>query len=184
VQSPETEKAAKVILSASLAIAALLGISLLALRTLHRAPAETQDADDPALRQMQTQFTAAWAKSDARSIAALFAADADFIIPTGLVMRGQAEIEAFYSSVFAQGYGGSRAGSEILRIRFLRPDLGLVDATWTIQNVHKKDGSAAPDESGTLALVAAKTPQGWRIAALRESTSANSFHAFADMAKP
>jgi uncharacterized protein (TIGR02246 family) len=154
---------------------------------LHAAiSAGTPQANSPeedALRQIQTQFASAWAKSDAHSMAALFASDADLIIPTGVVMRGQTEIEAFYSSVFAQGYSGSQAGSEILRIRFLRADLALVDATWFIENIPAKDGSAAKDETGTLTLIATKSPLGWRIAALRESASAHSFRAFADLAK-
>lgn len=163
--------------------AAFLAIALLAHAAFSVASPQTPNADEAALRQIQTQFAAAWAKSDAHSMAALFEPDADLIIPTGVVMRGQPEIEAFYSSVFAQGYSGSLAGSEILRIRFLRADIALVDASWAIQNIHGKDGSAAKDESGTLALVASKTPQGWRIAALRESESAHSFRSFADLAK-
>jgi len=144
---------------------------------------QTKSPEEAALRLIQAQFAASWAKSDAHSMAALFTTDADLIIPTGVVMRGQAEIEAFYSSVFAQGYRGSQAGSEILRIRFLRADLALVDATWSIQNIRAKDGSAAKDEAGTLALIATRNSLGWRIAALRESESAHSFRAFADLAE-
>jgi uncharacterized protein (TIGR02246 family) len=140
-------------------------------------------AEEAALRATQAQFAAAWAKADAHAVAALFGPDADLIIPTGLVMRGQLEIEAFYRGVFAQGYAGSQAGSEISRIRFLKPDLAVVDATWFIRGAHDKSGSAAAEESGTLVLVAMKSAQGWRIAALRESASAKSFRALADTVK-
>ena len=149
------------------------------------SPAKLQTSvEEAALRATQAQFADAWAKANARAIAALFAPDADLVIPTGLVMRGQPEIEAFYSGVFAQGYRGSQAGSEISHIRFLRPDLALVDATWFIRGAHTKGGTAAPEESGTLVLVATKTAQGWRITALRESESAKSFRALADATKP
>lgn len=144
---------------------------------------QRSNADEDALRQVQTRFAEAWGKSDAASIAALFAPDADLIIPTGLVMRGGGEIQSFYASVFQQGYAGSAAGSEISRIRFLTPHLALVDASWSIKNIHDANGALRPDETGVLALVAVKTAAGWRIAALRESESAKGFRSFAELAK-
>jgi uncharacterized protein (TIGR02246 family) len=156
---------------------ACLGIS----RT---TPQAGNPQDEASLRELQAQFASAWGKSDAHEIAALFAPDADLIIPTGLVMRGRPEIEAFYGGVFAQGYRGSQAGSEILRIRFLKPDLALADATWFIRNVRTKGGAAGPVETGTLVLVAAKTAEGWRIAALRESDSAKAFRSLGEATKP
>jgi uncharacterized protein (TIGR02246 family) len=163
--------------------ALLLVVFVIVHAAISAGATHTNSPEEAALRQIQAQFASAWAKSDAHSMAALFASDADLIIPSGVVMRGQPEIEAFYSSVFAQGYGGSQASSEIWHMRFLRADLALFDATWCIQNIRAKDGSAAKDETGTLALVATKGPLGWHIAALRESESAHSFQAFADLPK-
>jgi len=168
-----------------LAAVMVMALFLLVYAALSVAGPQGASAEESALRQVAAQFESAWARSDAHAMADLFAADGDLIIPTGLVMRGQAEIEAFYGGVFAQGYSGSQAGSEIARIRFLRTDLALVDGTWSIRNIPGKGGAAAArkDEFGTLALVAVKTPAGWRIAALRESDSAKSFHLFAEMTK-
>lgn len=141
------------------------------------APGQAQrdTSQEAALRQIQSQFAAAWNRADASAISALFAPDGDLIIPTGLVLRGRSEITAFYSGVFASGYAGSVGSSEIASIRFIKSDVALLDATWSIKNVHDAKGASAPDESGILALLATKGSSGWHIAALREHSSASSF---------
>lgn len=129
------------------------------------------------LKQLHGQLILAWQHADAKAMASVYAEDADLVIPTGLTMRGKQEIEHFYANVFDAGYRGSQGASEIVRIRFLRPDIAVVDATWSIKNVHDRQGSPAADEAGVLTFVAVRSSGAWQIAVVREQTSATAFRA-------
>src|SRR5262249_10091775 len=74
----------------AMAVATCAALTYLGVSRATPLPAHEQD--EVALRGMQAQFASAWSKSDAHDIAALFAPDADLIIPSGVVMRGQQEI--------------------------------------------------------------------------------------------
>ena len=52
-------------------------------------------ADEAAIRKVTDQFPPAWAKGDAKSLAAL-AVDADYVGSTGATANGRAEIEKAY----------------------------------------------------------------------------------------
>jgi uncharacterized protein (TIGR02246 family) len=115
---------------------------------------------------------ARWARSDAAGISNLFMPDADLVIPNGTVASGRTAIRAFYVATFAAGYAGSSSGARIFRVRSLTSKLAIVDATWFIAGSKAPNGAAAPTEHGILAAVIWHDGDAWRIAALREQTSA------------
>lgn len=144
-----------------------------------RAAARPQSSDELPVRELQLQFLNGWSASDSHAISALFREDADLVIPTGLFIHGRSNIDLFYSSVFASGYKGSRAASEVTQVRFLKPDVALVDGKWSIEGAHTAEGKSAPAELGIFSLVAVKQGALWRISALREQSSAQALRAFA-----
>ena len=139
--------------------------------------AQTPDSDEAQVRNLIPAFTAAWGRADAQSLAGLFAPDGDLMIPTGNVFSGRAAIDAFYSSVFAEGYRGSKGTGEIARLRFLQPDVVVGDGTWSIIGAHDKQGREAAPERGVFTVVAVKHGDKWQISALREQTSATALKA-------
>ena len=137
-------------------------------------PACAQAGDEAAIRDLIPQFTAAWAHADANGIAALFAPDGDLIIPTGNVFSGRETIAGFYSSVFAEGYRGSKGTGEIVRMRLVQPGVAVGDGTWSITGARDRAGKDAAPERGIFTFVAVKQQGKWHISALREQTSAAS----------
>jgi uncharacterized protein (TIGR02246 family) len=127
---------------------------------------------DQAGKQLLADFVHAWTVADARSLARLFAADADLVTPDGVVARGRQEIAAFYAAAFAHGYSGSTGSGEIEHVRSLGADLLLIDARWSIEGAHKPDGSTRDPERGILVGLAGRKDGVWRILAMRESASA------------
>lgn len=120
-------------------------------------------------------FAAAWAKADARAMSEMFTADADAVFPTGLVATGPESIRLFYAGAFASGYAGSKAEATIVRVRALSASLSIIDARWSIGGAHMTDGSARAPERGVLTALIVRDGSRWKIAALREQTSATEF---------
>jgi len=131
-------------------------------------------AEDPSA--LLDQFMKAWSESDAKSIAALFAGDADFVNPDGYKASGRDAIEAFYASAFVRGYAGSRGAGEVVSQREVAPGLVLIDGRWSIAGARTETGAPRPAEQGILSALVRKDSEGWRIVALRETNSATDFH--------
>lgn len=124
------------------------------------------------LQVLLSQFTSAWDKSDAPSIAALFEGNGDLVIPDGLMVEGREAIEQFYASTFERGYRGSRGTARIKQIRPLGSDMVLVDGVWRIDGALVAGQPEAP-EVGVFSLVAKHRGRTWAICSLREQTSAH-----------
>ncbi len=144
--------------------------ALLSASLLLAIPAGTKE--DATFRELGTAYVAAWERSDANALAAFFTEDGDLIIPTGLAVHGRGAIEGFYRQVFQSGYAGSKASFELQQLRVIDGKTALIDFTWSIAGGHDADGAVRPVECGISTAVAVKTAKGWRVAALREQTSA------------
>jgi uncharacterized protein (TIGR02246 family) len=133
-------------------------------------PAAARPADQPetAAQVLRQGYVAAWDRADPQAIAAFFAADGDFINPTGFHAEGRAAIAAFYAQAFAAGYAGSRGGFAPSRVRAVRPDVVVVDGEWSIEGARTPDGQPRPREHGVATAVLRRDPDGWRVVALRE----------------
>lgn len=125
-------------------------------------------ADEAGLKNMISNFKAAWTKCDKKALAALLAEDGDFQSPYDFFAKGRAAIEAFYSGVFSSGYCGSKGEGEIASIRFVQPGLAIMDGTWRISGAHDQSGDEAPEEKGRFTAVATKGSGAWLIVAQRE----------------
>jgi uncharacterized protein (TIGR02246 family) len=130
--------------------------------------------DDPSAVAEATmhEYISAWDRADARTLGAQFAADGDFINPTGYYARGPAAVEAFYRSAFARGYAGSHGGFEVKAVRALTADVMAVDGVWSIEGAPGADGKGRATERGLAAAVLVRKAGTWRIVLLREQSSA------------
>jgi uncharacterized protein (TIGR02246 family) len=137
-------------------------------------------ADDPSA--LLGRFMQAWSTGDAKGIAMLFAADADFVNPDGYKASGRDAIEMFYAGAFAHGYAGSKGVGEVVATRFVAPDFVLIDGRWSIDGAKTESGAPRSVQRGILTALVRRERDGWRIVALRETNSATDFHTLA--AKP
>jgi uncharacterized protein (TIGR02246 family) len=117
------------------------------------------------------RFLNAWGRADAKSIAALFLADADLVIPTGQLFSGSDTIRAFYQKAFDSGYADSSATAAILQARLVDKGVCVLDGTWKITRARQGEASGA-DESGVFSALLVYRNGIWKISALREQSSA------------
>jgi len=132
------------------------------------AMAAAPDGNERAIKALLESFAAKWHDSDAHGLSMFWSADGDFINPDGLVLKGRREIEGFYSQAFSMGYAGSKAAATVDQIRWLKPDLALVDGAFEITGATGSDHRQLPAEKGRYTVVLKKENGHWWIVANRE----------------
>ena len=137
--------------------------------TLMVAPAWGQGtpADEAAIRKVTEQFPPAWAKSDAKSLAALYTTDADYVSSTALTAKGRVEIEKAYVTQFSGVYKGTSLKTATTNVRFLKPDIAITNGTFEVTGIRGPDGRDAPPRMGMSTSVLVKQNGQWLITALR-----------------
>jgi uncharacterized protein (TIGR02246 family) len=130
---------------------------------------ETQpaaSADEQAVRDVANRYVEAWNKGDVKTVAALFAADADTVNAMGRMSKGQAEIEKNLGEEMAGMMKGSTLSVTTESVRSLTPDVALGNGTYEFAGVKGPDGKDMPLK-GMYTTVLTKKDGQWQIAALR-----------------
>ncbi len=118
-----------------------------------------QDEAD-SVRQLVAAYAAARESRDAAAIRKLFTEDADQLVSSGVWRRGRA--------VLVEGMLGSsrrNPGSRTLTVetvRFPEDTLAIADARYEIKGADRN-----PDRKMWSTFICLSTPDGWRIAAIR-----------------
>lgn len=121
-------------------------------------------ADRTAIDTVLTyRFVAGWNDHDAHVFASAFAEDAEFTNDRGVGADGRYRIEQFHAQAFQKMFGKSHLSVEVKRIRFLKPDVAVVDVRWEMTGALTPDGTAAPNQTGLFALVFTTSGGPWVI---------------------
>src|SRR6266571_7270807 len=92
--------------------------------------AQTGQGDQDAIRQMVTQAVDRLNHGDATAIRELWDENADYVSVGGKLIRGRRAMEDFFARMPKEGGGTQTATIE--QVRFIAPDLAIVDGSWTI----------------------------------------------------
>jgi len=104
--------------------------------------------DTTKIRQVMSNFVDAWNHHDAKSFSMVFAEDADFTNVRGMSAHGRAAIEQFHAPLFATFFKSSRQTITEIKIRFLKPDVAAVTASWEMSGARNADGTERPLRKG------------------------------------
>jgi uncharacterized protein (TIGR02246 family) len=123
-----------------------------------------QAADKAAINAVLTdRFLAGWNAHDAHVFASAFAPDADFTNVRGVSASGRENIEQFHAQAFQKMFMQSHQTAEVKKIRFLKPDVAVVDVRWEMTGALTPDGISRPIRTGLLDLVFTSTSGSWLI---------------------
>jgi uncharacterized protein (TIGR02246 family) len=123
-----------------------------------------QTADKVAINAVITdRFLAGWNAHDAHVFASAFAPDADFTNVRGVSASGRENIEQFHAQAFQKMFMQSHQTAEVQKIRFLKPDVAVVDVRWEMTGALTPDGIARPVRTGLLDLVFTSSGGSWLI---------------------
>ncbi len=124
-------------------------------------------ADEEAIRQTDDSFVKAYEQGDAKSVAAHFTTDAEYVDETGNVSQGRAAIEKSMTEFFA-GNPGCKLAINIDTIRFIGPGVAVEDGTTVIT----RSGNSSSVESPYTATHV-KIDGKWLTASVRDHAPKN-----------
>ena len=137
------------------------------LRVALRA-AETA-AEEARIRKVVDAEEDAWNRGDAKAFAARFQEDGAFTDVFGAVSRTRAELEKRQVEFFTSLFKGSRLALKVRRVRFLRPDVAIVEIDTEVSGFRKLPPVVYVDAEKVLRTrlqqVMAKTGTNWMVAA-------------------
>ena len=156
-----------IILRSTIALAVFSNLSF-----SRAADAPVQGDNEKPVRALIAAMGEAFAKLDAHAFSMVFHEDADFTNVWGMTAHGRKAIEEFHRPLLEGDGAGpipsfKHAETKVLdtRIRFLRPDVASVDATWT-QTGAVQNGRDMGFRKGLLMLIATKQGDDWGIAVM------------------
>ena len=126
-----------------------------------------RSGDAQAIRQLYDGYDAAWNKGDLAALARVWADDADHVEPDGRAVKGRAAIEKELGQRFATDLKGTRSQQTIIGIRFITPDVGVVDAAYEVTGAHDAQGQSLPALQGRYVDIWLKRAGKWHIVADR-----------------
>ena len=136
----------------------MMRASILPVAMFVAIPAAAQAPAESAIRQAMEASAAGWNAGDLARFMAIYADDAVFVTPNG-VLRGKPAIAAKYQPSF-RGAGNARGtlSFAFLEMRGIDPRHALLVARWTLSG-------PSTTESGMTTLVFARRGTAWQIIA-------------------
>ena len=131
--------------------------------------------DERAIRKIIEDFVATWNRRDADAWAAQFAMDSDHINVVGMLFEGREMNRTRHAEIFAGMFRDSTLQHHIRRLRFLTPDIALVDLDSEMiirgplppafVNVSQRTADGAAIMGSRMRHVMQKTDDVWQIVA-------------------
>ena len=122
-------------------------------------------ADEKAVREVVQRYVEAREGRDAAALAALFTADADQFTTSGEWRKGRDAVVK--GGLASSQRNAGRRSITIESVRFVAPGVAIADGGYSIQG----GGGEAARPMWTTIIVT-RTPEGWRIAAIRNALPA------------
>ena len=119
--------------------------------------------DEAAVRALGDNFAKAFVEKNAELRASLFAEDGTFVTPVGDFLQGRAKMVKDFGSEAQAVNGSTQAAFSNYRVRFIKPDVAVVDAVLTLHSVNAPDGTVIPVIPVNFFYVAARHGDRWLI---------------------
>ena len=134
-------------------------------------PGLNRPDEEAAIASTWSRFSRAWQRGDVGEAAAAFDSDGDhrLLTPSGRVLKGRDELTHAFSQAFAQrhGAGGRSLRCTLASVRFLQPDVAIVDGTLAFGPGIDPPGRPLPPCEEPFTAVMHRQDQVWFIAACR-----------------
>lgn len=145
-----------------------LAASLIAFGFSPTGWAQTSSAGESSVKQTLTDYIDGFNHHDAAAIAAKFAEDADRTTVRGDVSHGRGAIEKSYAGLFGGTLKNAHRSATVKSVRFLTPEIALVDADYELTGRTTNSGAEQPPAKGLLSLVMTRHGDTWLITAFHE----------------
>lgn len=117
-------------------------------------------ADETAVRNVVGRYVDAREHTDAKAIEALFTPDADQLVSSGEWRKGRPAVVR--GTLASSASTGGQRTITVESVRFLSPDTAIADGRYEISGL-----AGGEARHMWTSIICARTPDGWRIAAIR-----------------
>ena len=129
-----------------------------------RLASASEARDEAAVRALGDTFAKAFVEKNAELRASLFAENGTFVTPVGDFLQGHVAMVKDFGPEAQQAVNGStQAAFSNYRVRFIKPDVAVVDALLTVRNVNGPDGTIIPVIPINFFYVASRHGDKWLI---------------------
>ncbi len=126
-----------------------------------------RSTDADVVQAVVTHMTGAWNAGDAAAIAAEFTVDGTLIAGDGSQRTGRTVIEQYFTDLLSRLPEGTRFSSTVSSLRFLRPDVALVQSEGGF--LMPGDARVMPDRYGVQSFMLVRDGDTWRAALLQRT---------------
>jgi len=117
-----------------------------------------------AVRALGDTFANALVQKNAELRASIFAEDGTFVTPQGDFLQGRVAMVKDFGPEAQQAVNdGTQAAFSNYRVRFIKPDVAVVDALLTVRNVNGPNGTIIPMVPVNFFFVAVRHANRWLI---------------------
>jgi uncharacterized protein (TIGR02246 family) len=125
--------------------------------------------DEPAIEQLICELVDAWDRGDAEAYGMRYRADGTFTNVNGALYVGQDEFVRRHAEIFAGYLAGTTISLATTQLRFVGPDVAVVDVDVSLFGVRAPPAGVALDPAGAvhtcLLLVLVRDRGSWWISA-------------------
>ena len=150
----------------TVSVVVMIGVSVAFGAVLASAQGGSSE-DEQAIRKLHQSFAEAWTNHDAQAMAIFWAEDGDFIGPDGQFMSGRARIENYLAEAHTGDFATAKLGITVKGIRFLKPDVAVVNAEAEISGGRDWYDKAMASQKAIATSVVVKKDGKWLTAAYR-----------------
>ena len=153
------------------ALAAIVAASLAMLGTASMSAAQQagSNEDEAAIRKVIVEMTEGFNNHDGKAAARMYTTDARFVSVRGDVMNGQAGIERGLSAILTTRAKNAAQQTMDVKVRFIRPDVALVNVTNELSGLVAPDGHVLPSQQELSLRVFVKDAGVWQVAAFHNT---------------
>jgi uncharacterized protein (TIGR02246 family) len=119
--------------------------------------------DEAAVRALGDNFAKAFLQKNAELRASIFAENGTFVTPQGDYLQGRVAMVKDFGLEAQAVNGTTQAAFSNYRVRFIKPDVAVVDALLTLRNVNGPDGTIIPVIPVNFFYVAVRHADGWQV---------------------
>jgi uncharacterized protein (TIGR02246 family) len=146
--------------------------------TAKTAPARADEAAEAAIRRLAEAFAVAYNAADARTIAAGFTADGEFVDEQGQVIQGREAIERHFTDVFRE-LPKARVRIIVESVKLLAPNIAIEEG-----RVEARPSPEDPSETSQYVALHVRQGEQWLLARTRDFASESAHMTAHDRLRP
>lgn len=143
-----------------------IGLALLAFAVVIGASSSASASgaqDEAAVRALGDNFAKAFVQKNPEQRASLFTENGTFVTPVGDFLQGHATMVKDFGNEAQAVTATTQAAFSNYRVRFIKPDVAVVDALLTLHNINGPDGAIIPVIPVNFFYVASRHGDQWLI---------------------